>query len=490
MKKLISGILASALLFSSGIYFTSQNTTAEASITIAPIIEAEKMNYIVGTKAGSIGIKEEVEKLGGRVVENWEFINSLVAELTSDQARQLKTVAGVIFVKEDIPVVPTATRNTQVPNAKLIANAYNSAVAADKVWSKGITGEGVTVAVVDSGILDEGIFSDFRGRIVEQAKFADVNNMSDWYGHGTHVSGIIGGDGSQSGGKYVGVAPGINLVNVKISDDQGKTSERNLVNGLRWIYENHKKHNIKVVNISNQITSQQSYKESATNAAVELLWKAGIVVVVSAGNNGGTECSVCYAPANDPYVITVGAVDDNGTKDINDDFLKEWSASGITLDGHTKPEVVAPGAHIISYMPKGVLRDARLSNAIDKNYFMMGGTSMSAPVVSGIVAMMLQQNPTMTPDQVKWVIQNTTRGYKQQPIGTAGVVSADAAVFFNQSNIPASAVQTHELSPLLDPLTDETGSFANVSWANVSWANVSWANVSWANVSWANSFDY
>ncbi|EDL65410.1 S8 family peptidase [Bacillus sp. SG-1] len=492
MKKFVSSILVSSLLIGSFIApLPNNNAQATNEISVVEKVNSTK-EFIIGVKAGTGNIESvanDVSRLGGTVLKTWGFINSLAVEMVPAKVHMLATNPHVMFINENSEVETAKSKSTSVPDSKLVVNAYNEAVSAEKVWSKGYTGKGVTVAVVDSGIA-EGNGSDFSGRIIANQKFADTNQMSDFFGHGTHVAGIIGGDGSQSGGKYVGVAPGVNLVNVKISDDEGRTGEKNLVDSLQWIYENHEKYNIRVVNISNQIATKQSYKESATNAAVQLLWKAGIVVVVSAGNKGGTDCSVCYAPANDPHVITVGAVDDNGTKDLVDDSLKSWSASGTTLDGHSKPEVVAPGSEIVAYMPKGTIRDIRPGNIVDKSYFRMGGTSMSAPVVSGIVALMLQVNPDLTPDQVKWVLKNTTREYAYQPSGTGGMVRADAAVFFDKSQIPQNVSQNYEISPLLNPLADENGSFSNISWANISWANISWANISWANISWANNFEY
>ncbi|WP_235848479.1 S8 family peptidase [Litchfieldia alkalitelluris] len=484
MKKLLSSILTVSLLLG------GVTVSAKVNPVYHHVIEEKTAEYIVGIKANQEGVKEEVLKLGGNILEEWKFINSLVVELEPNQVEKIKSLAGVAFVNENAEVIETSKTSTKL-DPKVIQNAYNTAVAAEKVWSKGYKGEGVTVAVVDSGLLNESNSTDFKGRIVAETKTSsNAANMADFFGHGTHVAGIIGGDGSVSGGKFVGIAPGVNLVNVKISDDKGMSSEQDLVKGLEWIYNNKDKYNIRVVNISSQIGQQQSYKESATAAAVEVLWKAGVVVVVSSGNKGGTDCSVCYAPANDPFVITVGAVDDVGTKDINDDHMKSWSANGITLDGHSKPEVVAPGSEIVSYMPKGTIRDIKPENIVDKSYFKMGGTSMAAPVVSGVVALMLQVNPDLTPDQVKWILKNTTRTYKEQPEGTPGIITADAATFFNLSNVPSDVTQNHAMSPLLDPLADADGSFSNISWSNISWSNISWSNISWSNISWSNNFDY
>jgi serine protease AprX len=242
--------------------------------------------------------------------------------------------------------------------------------------------------------------------------------------------------------KYVGIAPRVRLLNVKFSDDQGNAAESDLISALQWVYENR-------------------------------AWFNGVVVVAAAGNRGGEECSVCYAPANDPYVITVGAADDNGTRDLSDDVATLWSSAGETLDGHRKPDILAPGSRMVSFMPAGILRDHHPENVVDTHYFRMGGTSMSAPVVSGVVALMLQVNPKLTPDQVKWRLMKPARSYPDRPQGTAGIVDAYSAALFKGAG--GKANQGLEPSPLLAPGSG-TIDYSNVLWGNVLWGNALWAN--------------
>jgi serine protease AprX len=421
------------------------------------------------------------------VIANWEFINAIAVEINISNVAKLAKLTDVNFIvlnqrtessKKNSKDSSTDDKSNVVDHTSLV-NAYNYAIKADKVWDKGYDGKGVTVAVVDSGI-KESSKSDFSGRIIATEKFnSTTDNASDKFGHGSHVSGIIGGDGRESGGKYIGVAPGVNLINVKFSDDNGTASEADLVNALQWVYENRETYNIRVVNISSNVGAKQSYMASAVAAAVEQLWFGGVVVVVSAGNRGGENCSTCYAPANDPYVITVGAVDDNGTKTLEDDYAKSWSSEGNTLDGHFKPDIVAPGTGVISYLPGGSLRDLAPDRVIDDVYFKMSGTSMSAPMVSGVVALMLQANPQLTPDQVKWILMNTTRDYLNQPDGSPGIVAADSAVFYDTSKSVPSANRGLTPSP-----------FLNSSTLTIMYSNMSWSNMSWSNMSWSNSNDY
>ena len=211
------------------------------------------------------------------------------------------------------------------------------AVRADQLWNTR-QGQGVTVAVVDSGIANH---PDLQGRILANNNQTASPTTGDIYGHGTHVAGIIGGTGNR-----MGIAPRVNLINVKVSDDNGMSYASDLVDGLQWINDNRAAYNIKVVNISMNSAIAESYLTSPLCAAVEILWFNGITVVVSAGNNGGS--GPVLPPANDPFVITVGAADDMGTASLSDDVVASFSAYGTTEDGFAKPDLIAPGRNILS----------------------------------------------------------------------------------------------------------------------------------------------
>lgn len=438
------------------------------------------LRVIVAKMAGATGVEEAATAIGARVTARWPMINAFAAQLPADSLGALARTPGVRVVLNDHPVASAKVGKGSGHTDPALP--YVMAVKAHTMWNEGFTGTGVTVAVVDTGIYSDPADptdpTDFGNRVLANVAVNEAATTStDEYGHGTHVAAIVGGSGLNSGGAYKGIAPGVNLVNIKIDDGTGSASERDLLTGLQWVYDHRAEYNIRVVNISSTVTTVVSYQESPTAAAVEQLWLNGVVVVVAAGNQGSGPCAVCRPPANDPFVIAVGAVDDNGTSVLNDDFMKDWSSRGTTQDGFAKPDLVAPGAQIISYMPVGALRETTPDNIVDTHYFRMGGTSMSAPVVSGVVALLLQARPDLTPDQVKWLLQTTARGYRDRPVGTPGIVNAMGAAEFKKP--VGSANQGVAPSPLLDP-----------AGGTIDYSNVLWGNVLWGNVLWGNSPDY
>jgi serine protease AprX len=361
----------------------------------------------------------------------------------------------------------------------------------------GLEGEGITVAVIDSGIAKVADFNvKVRGgspsRILRQMSFSpDSTTVNDVYGHGTHVAGIIGGNGKISRGDFVGVAPKVNLLSLKISDEQGMAYESDTVAAMQWVLENKDAFNIRVINLSVNSTMEQSYHTSPMNAAAEILWFNSIVVVASAGNNevGSGLDSINTAPANDPFIITVGASDEGQTPERSDDAIAVYSAYGTTTDGYVKPDIIAPGQDIISLLslnstwyyehPERVLANG--------DYFRLSGTSMAAPMVTGAVALLLQDEPELTPDQVK---------YRLMATGTPIVGSAGDSTTYAYLDIlaavngttTASANTGTEASGLLwtggQPINWGSVNWNSVNWNSVNWNSVNWNSVNWNSVNW------
>ena len=288
------------------------------------------------------------------------------ATCRSSTASPPKLPAGAVDALEDADGVKAVTVDNAVKpqgvSLSRLQTAYPASVDAPQVWNNPIadvSGRGVGVAVIDTGIA--GGMPDFRAsgssssRVVANAVTnPDARTPGDAYGHGTHVAGIIAGNGWNRSytdplrGKYVGIAPEANLISVKVSDDQGEASVLDVIYGLQFVVDNKAAYNIRVVNLSLESTTPGSYKTDPLNAAVESAWFKGIVVVTAAGNRGSADDAVSRAPGNDPYVITVGAYDDQASNADGDDSRPAWSSRGITADGFAKPEIHAPGSGIVS----------------------------------------------------------------------------------------------------------------------------------------------
>jgi serine protease AprX len=447
------------------------------------------ISVIVQKDGAGAGVEQYVAQSGGEITLDLHIINAFAAKLAARSALSLARMSGVHWVSLDAPIVRT-TGCTPCVGSTNLKNAYISAIRADRVWNEApyLQGQNIGVAVVDSGITHQVDFYSPAGanRVVAAAAFNDDANRTpyDGYGHGTHVAGIIGGDGEWSNGGYIGVAPMVNLINVKISNDNGGATASNLVRGLQWIKDNKDFYNIRVVNLSVNSSVAESYHTNPIDAAVEILWFNKITVVVSAGNNGK---NALYPPANDPFVITVGAADDRGTRDTSDDMIAAYSAYGTTTDGLNKPDLVAPGTNIVSLMPNfntSALAASHPANIVNSYYFRMSGTSMAAPMVSGAVALLLQDEPNLTPDQVKYRLTATARAFDTRTRAGAGYLDVYAMVHGSttqsaNTGIPASRLLWSGSAAV---------NWNSVNWNSVNWNSVNWNSVNWNSVNWNSDF--
>jgi serine protease AprX len=439
------------------------------------------------------GTTREAEKIvnqsGGRVTQDLYIINSFAAQVTAQNVLKIAQLPSVRWVSLDAPMAKSNDDDDDDEIEYNPKNNYVKSIRADKVWDD-YQGNGIGVALLDSGInptQDFYVPNSAQNRLVASVAFnTDWNKtVYDGFGHGTHIAGIIGGAGSYPNRDYVGVAPGANLVNVKVANDDGSVYMSSVIAGIQWIYENRTRHNIRVVNISLNSTQAESYNVSPLCAAVEVLWFNNVVVVVSAGNYGSANL---YPPANDPFVITVGAVDEKGTADKVDDTMPGFSAYGMTVDGFFKPEIVAPGKDIISTSAPGskLVREHPSHKVNGGNeYFRMSGTSTAAPMVSGSVALLLEAQPNLTPDQVKFRLMNVAKPFDKKAKTGAGYLDIEEAI---KAKLPLSLANTGIVpSNLIKGATPGLVG-TSVSWTSVSWTSVSWTSVSWTSVSWTSTY--
>jgi serine protease AprX len=359
-------------------------------------------------------------------------------------------------------------------------NTYLDSLDVRSAWDLGYTGAGIGVAVIDSGISQDRDFTS----LLKMSFSPTSATVNDVYGHGTHVAGILAGNGSDSGGAYMGIAPDVDLFGLKISDESGMAYESDTVDALQWVFDNKDQYNIRVLNLSIQSTVEQSYHDSALCAAAEILWLNGVVVVAATGNwDGGAVYPLNTAPANDPFVITVGAVDEQGTTKIRDDRPATFTVWGSTQDGFLKPEIYAPGVDIISVLSKDSDWDSTHPEraVLGGQYFRISGTSMATPMVSGAVALLLQAEPNLTPDQVKYRVMNAIEWAGSSPyLNVYNVLTTPTTESANQDIIPHMLLAK---MALIAYWANQNGE-ENIDWAAVDWDAVNWDAVDWDAVNW------
>lgn len=377
-----------------------------------------RQSYIVQGK-NLAEVIEVVNRYGGVISSELEIIDGVAASLTPQMASALENDPAITYVTENgklkasdlsaEEIAVTSLRKNDTPSADA-----PEAVGADYVWEQGVTGDGVTIALVDSGIVAYNPLkydTDRDTRLLAWMDFVqNRRNPVDKNGHGTHLASIMVNSIKGADQSYNGIAPNANLVVVRVLDQNGESDYETVIQGIDWVVQHRDEYNIKVLNLSLSGEVVAPYWADPLNRAVTKAWSEGITVVTCAGNQGPDPMTVSV-PGNNPYVITVGAFTDAYTpKDWTDDYLAEFSSAGPTQDAFIKPDLIAPGAHMMGMMPRNstIAKEHEANQIGNTKYFEMSGTSQAAAVVTGIVALMYEQNPDLTPDQVKYRLMITS----------------------------------------------------------------------------------
>lgn len=476
----------------------------------APAASASTTETVIVSSTGLLSPVTAVLGVLGTVVTPFHLIDAVLATIPTAAQGLLSALPGITVTPDVSVTVQSAAPESTGPHPP--SDAFLHQTGATTLATAGDTGQGVTVAVLDTGIDN---LPDFAGRLIDGVDLTgDGNPFDDQYGHGTFVAGLIAGDGASSGGQYSGEAPGASLVSIKVAGADGVTHLSTLISGLQWAVDHETADNIKVLNISLGFKPFESTVINPLDQAVEATWRSGITVVTSAGNAGPSNGTI-LSPGDDPLAITVGALDDLAQPTVSADDMNDFSSVGPTSpDGWIKPDLVTSGRSVVSLAaPGSTIYQQNPSALVGSANFVGSGTSFSAAIVSGAAALILADNPGLTPDQVKARLLGTTN---PGPVGNPfvdghGALNAYAAATapsmnFNQFSLltlPTLPGQTVSLSPLRGISTwnasrwsggtaqsgwnGGTSSGGSGGWSPRSWNGDSWAGSAWNGWAWTGS---
>ncbi|MFP5331135.1 MAG: S8 family serine peptidase, partial [Acidimicrobiia bacterium] len=479
-----------------------------------------------GVPGKSQAIAALLAESGVTTVSPLPIIDGFVAEMTPSVAARVGAAPDVAGVTPDARIELSSFESGPPEDGGSLYRIVDHVLGVDTFWESGFTGEGVDVAIIDSGISPVAGL-DHESRVVNgpDISFDSLHpNLQhlDLFGHGTHMASIIAGSdldpGAQPGQpdfrtSYMGIAPNARLVNVKVADARGLADVSQVIAALDWIvaHKNDPTHDldVRVLGLAFGTDSNQSPAVDPLAYAVEQAWNAGIVVVVSSGNDGNDQ--PLRNQARHPSVIAVGGVDTRGTHGTGDDRVLEFSNCGT--DGRTV-DLVAPGKSILGLRVPGSYVDTHHGSAVVQDRLFRGsGTSQASAIVAGAAALIVDQRPDITPDEVKALLRSTARPLKKVSAECqgAGLIDLDSAFSAATPSVaPAGpysdgtgsldeARGSHQL--VHDGVTlegdvdifgdDWTGStdtfFDGASWSGASWSGASWSGASWSGASWSGA---
>jgi subtilisin family serine protease len=489
-------------------------------------------------------VREGIISAGGSVREPLELIHAYAAVAPDSALTEIRSLPGVLSLSLDRPLHPTGTGYSSTglfdPTTDM-GSMYNidQITGAATYWQHGYTGQGVGVALIDSGVAPvDGLTAS--GKVINGPDLSfesQASNLTylDTFGHGTHMAGIIAGRSDAATPEsyvgdpndFLGMAPDAHIVSVKVADAHGAVDVSQVIAAIDWVvqHRNDDGMNIRVINLSYGTNSRQGYALDPLAYAAEQAWKAGIVVVAATGNTGyqrGNNAPGLADPAYDPYVIAAGATDPMGTLTLKDDTIASFSASSAGCGSCKNPDLVAPGAHIVSLRDSGSLVDQTYGATaqVESGYFRGSGTSQAAAVVSGAAALIISRNPTITPDQLKRLLTSTAQkvaSFDSQAQGAGqirlakayGVQVPNYAQTFTRSNgggsIDASRGTEHLVmdgvvlsgeqdvfgsaydSAAMATLESQGKSWSGGTWNGKSWSGADWSGNSWSGKSWSGA---
>ncbi len=528
--------------------FSSPSSSHRAIVRLVALLTATMMIVVVGAAPASAGRGPKTSKKDRSAQTSSQSVGALPTWTTP-----VATTTPAITLTPEVTTSPVVSSSRTVAPSLGSMTAVVDQIGARALWERGFTGRGVHVAVIDTGVAPVPALTGADKIVamvdlsfeagVPEAVYLDTN------GHGSHMAGIIAGrtpgadPTNQRSDDFLGVAPDAGIVSVKVGDNTGAVDVSQVIAGIDWVIEHKDRDglNVRVLNLSYGTDSLQSYQIDPLAHAVERAWDAGIVVVVAAGNEGWSSRAGLANPAHDPFVIAVGGAEatDKGfaipswtstaqlvTKTVDgastESLWDDYAVFGMTGYTGRLPDLIAPGAHIESLrVPGSRVAIEHPEGMVSEEILKGSGTSQSAAVVTGAVALLLDARPSLTPDQVKQLLIGGA-----QPIPYAVPIAQGAGVLDIAASValptPGDAVQTWprstgtgsleaargsqhvvvdgveivgEVTVTGAPWTGSSwtgsswtgGSWTGSSWTGASWMGSSWAGSSWTGASWAGS---
>src|SRR5438552_563629 len=461
---------------------------AKDLLDIAKSNPGQKVDVIIQASGGVDGAKNALQGVGGGdLKKELGLVGAVSASLPAKLVEKLQDVPGLI-VTPDAVVKVSGTATLTSSQLWPYGSGNSTMRSAD---TQIYTAKTPAIAIVDSGVQSR---PDFGNRIlasVNLSTLAGNTSSGDERGHGTFVAGIAAG----AAPNLTGAAPTAPIVSIKVIDQNGMAKTSDVINACQWILDHKGQYNIRVANFSMHSSYGTNFYRDPLDRAVEKLWFAGVTVVAASGNYGRADgpSGVLYSPGNDPFVITVGALDIGGSANVHDDTVAPWSAYGYTYDGFYKPEVAAPGRYMVGPIPPGTtITVEKAANMVGKDRIQLSGTSFAAPVVSGTAAELLARHPDWGPDQVKGALMRTARRVWSNPraagVGEITVSRAAASNWAPNANLGLERYLVSDPTggslPVFDSQSWASKAKSDMSWNSLSWTDQSWSDLSWTDQSW------
>jgi subtilisin family serine protease len=515
-------VLASALLLG-GLAATTIPRAAPGASMLRVVVR--------GLPGGAGAAARAVQAVGGQVATVLSAIDEVVGNVPAAALGSLRGTPGIVEVTEDAPLHLLASSYDPAGD---VGSAYSTTqlTGAQGYWRAGYTGQGVDVAVIDSGVVPvDGLTAPGKVILGPDLSWESQNPSTadlDTFGHGTHVAGLIAGRDDAAAAPYAGdpahftgVAPDARIVSLKVADAHGFADVSQVIAAIDWVAQHRDDGvlHIRVLNLSFGTDSTQSWRYDPLAYAAEAAWRLGIVVVVSAGNQGSGS-STLTDPAYDPNLLAVGAADTNASLDTRDDSVASFSSTGRVRH----PDLVAPGVHLVSLRDPGSYIDQTHAStgAVGDRFFRGSGTSQAAAVVSGAAALVLSQHPGASPDQVKQLLVDSATHLRSEPEnrqgqgeldlgraltahlhadrsvdsgdrarGTGTLEGARGSFHVSDQGVTLSGEQDifgHAWDSAAMARAEATGStWSGGTWNGSTWSGSTWSSGTWSGSTWSGS---